>query len=64
MAFDELVDREPNDTQLYSSKLTRGTKQCEKSADDWHHKFRGLHPLSQDGFALFITELESRGRSA
>jgi two-component system, cell cycle response regulator DivK len=61
MAFDELANREPNDTELYSSKLTRDTKQCEKSADDWHHAFRGLHPLSQNEFALFVTELESRG---
>jgi len=56
-----LADCEPNDIKLYSSKLTRDTKQCGQSADDWHHAFRGLHPLSQNGFALFITELESRG---
>jgi len=61
MEFDEVANRELNYAKLYTSKLTRDTKQCEKSADDWHHAFRGLHPLSQNGFALFVTELESRG---
>jgi hypothetical protein len=64
MEFDEVANLELNYAKLCTSKLTRDTKQCEKSADDWHHAFRGLHPLSQNGFALFLTELESRGGSA